>query len=78
VVLSRPSQPSPLVVTALQSPDASLPPIRNISFLASDDGASIIAMITVPPDQPPGTYSGVVSDEKTHTPLGAMTVKVAG
>lgn len=78
VVLSKPPRPSPLIVAGLHSPDPSRPPISNISFLASDDGVSIIATITVPPDQPPGTYSGVVCDEKTHTPLGSMTVRVAG
>jgi hypothetical protein len=60
----------------LYSPDRSLPAITRIAFLASDDGSSIIATITVPADQPAGTYSGVVCDDETHAPLGTLSVQV--
>jgi hypothetical protein len=76
--LSQPEGPSLLTVAGLYSPDRSLPPITRIAFLASDDGSSIIATITVPADQPGGVYSGVVCDDKTHAPLGTLTVRVEG
>jgi hypothetical protein len=76
LVLSQPDRPSRLSVAGLYSPDRSLPPITNLAFLASDDGGSIIAVITVPGDQPAGTYSGVVCDEGTHAPLGTLSVQV--
>jgi hypothetical protein len=74
--LSQPEQPSLLSAAGLYSPDRSLPPITNLTFLASDDGSSIIAVINVPADQPAGTYSGVVCDEATHAPLGTLSVQV--
>lgn len=74
--LSQPEGPSVLTVAGLHSPDPSLPPITKIAFMASDDGTCIIARITVPADQPDGVYSGVVCDDKTHAPLGTLTVQV--
>jgi hypothetical protein len=74
--LSQPEGPSVLTVAGLHSPDQSLPPITKIAFMASDDGTCIIARINVPDDQPDGVYSGVVCDDKTHAPLGTLTVRV--
>jgi hypothetical protein len=74
--LSQPEGPARLSVAGLYSPDRSLSPITKIAFLASDDRSSIIAVITVPADQPAGLYSGVVCDDETHAPLGTLTVRV--
>ena len=67
-------QPSLLSTAGLWSPDPALPPLRQVALSA--DAFAIIATVTIPDDQPAGTYSGVVSDALTHQPLGAMTVQV--
>ena len=72
--LTSPEQLSMLAVPGLHSPDASAPPITSIVFLLAPGG--IVASIRIPPDQPPGTYSGVICDAKTHAPLGTISIKV--
>ena len=74
--LRHPEQATSLTVAGLLSPNTALPPIENVSFSASPDGQGITANIVVPDDQPPGTYSGVICDGKTHKPLGTLTVQV--
>lgn len=74
--LRHPEQATSLTVAALASPNAALPTIRNVSFAPSADGKGLAATIVVPHEQPAGTYSGVVSDSKTHQALGMITVQV--
>ncbi|MDI1482487.1 hypothetical protein [Polyangium sp. y55x31] len=61
-----------LVAPALAALDAQgAPPLEGVRF--SNDGA-IGLTLQVPPEQPAGTYSGVVIDEASRTPVGRVTV----
>ncbi|HEY9219278.1 MAG TPA: hypothetical protein VIO94_14610 [Phenylobacterium sp.] len=75
--LSQPDNPSRLTVAGLHSPETKLPPITNIAFMASDDAEHVMVVITVPADQAPGVYSGVVCDAGSHAPLGTLSVQVS-
>ena len=74
--LQHPEQATSLTVAGLLSPNPALAPLNNVTFTASPDGYGITANIVVPDDHPPGTYSGVICDGKTHKPLGTLTVQV--
>lgn len=79
VILTQPEAPSLLTMAALRPTEGDAPPITRISFAAATTGGpGVVAIITVPDDQPPGTYHGIVADAATHTALGAVTVRVAG
>lgn len=78
LLLTQPERPSTLAIAGLHSHLHPERPLLDITFLASNDGQSIMALIQVPEDQPTGVYNGVVCDGLTHAPLGTLTVKVAG
>lgn len=75
-VLLQPAAPAMLSLAGLYSPDRTLPPITRVAFTAAADGGGVVAIVTIPDDQPAGTYSGVIADAVAHTPLGTLTVRV--
>jgi hypothetical protein len=74
--LGRPEAASGLVCPGLHAAAAGLAPITGIGFAAAPDGASILAVVTVPREQPPGLYSGVILDGLSHAVLGTLSVRV--
>jgi hypothetical protein len=47
-------------------------------FSRSSDPLRLVLTIEVPPDQPPGTYTGAVVDSSTNEPGGTVSVTIAG
>jgi hypothetical protein len=65
-----------LGVQELHSLDRSKPPLRDVSFHnGSPDGRQTLR-VSVPDDQPPGTYSGAVIDSATNEPRGTLSIVV--
>ena len=75
-ILTRPKTPAALMMTGLAPANSSDPPITGVSFSAGAGGAGIVANIAVPQTHAPGLYSGVVFDEGSGLPLGALTIEV--
>lgn len=73
--LSRPERPTILTTPGLHTATGSEPPITTVTFLAAA-GGGVTAVVRIPANQPPGTYSGVISDAASHAPLGMLAVKV--
>ena len=59
-----------LLVPGLYAIDGLSPPLTQISFTA---GA---LKVEIPDDQPPGTYTGAIIDDKTHEPRGTLSVRL--
>jgi hypothetical protein len=59
-----------LAVPALYSLDGDSAPLTQISF------APHALRVTIPDDQPAGTYTGVVVDPKTNEPRGTLSVQL--
>ncbi len=57
-----------LHVPALYSLDGASAPLTHIVF----DGLAL--RVQIPDEQPPGTYSGVVVDQRTNEPRGTLSV----
>ncbi|HEV7157678.1 MAG TPA: hypothetical protein VGN38_04915 [Caulobacteraceae bacterium] len=76
-ILTRPKSPAALMMTGLTSANPADPPITGVSFSAGTGGAGIIANIAVPQSHAPGLYSGMVFDEGSGLPLGALTIEVS-
>ena len=71
--------PGPYIVHALRTADGATPRLTEVALLAaaagSDDGPRF--RIRVPPDQPAGTYNGLIIDEASSRPVGAASVRIA-
>jgi hypothetical protein len=74
--LAHPETASSLSIAGLFSPNPALPPLKAIRFMPAPSGDGIVAVVTVPDDQPVGRYSGLVCDATTHRDLGTLTVQV--
>ena len=78
-VLSRPDKPTTpasLTVTPLASLDPAVKTIVGVTFAASADGEGVVALATIPADQPAGVYSGVIFAPESQAPLGMLTIEV--
>jgi hypothetical protein len=65
-----------LGIHELHALDRSKPPLRDVSFHnGSADGRQTLR-VSVPNDQPPGTYSGAVIDSSTNEPRGTLSIVV--
>ena len=42
----------------------------------ADPDGSVRIRIRIPEDQPPGTYSGLIVEERANRPVGTVTVRV--
>jgi hypothetical protein len=66
-----------LLVHALRAVDPSLPPLREVAVESGEAGVPVVVRVRVPPDQPAGTYRGVVVDARTSLPVGTLSVRVS-
>jgi hypothetical protein len=57
--------------------DPSVSPLTDVAFTNSEEDQGPVLNIRVPPDQPAGTYTGVVTDSKTNQPRGTLSVKIS-
>ena len=55
--------------------DRSLLPLDNLHFVVKE-GTRPVLVVEVPDNQPLGTYTGAIVDEKTHEPGGSVCVRV--
>lgn len=65
-----------LIAHTLRAADAKGPRLTDVTFqpATAEDPARL--RIVVPPGHPPGTYSGLLVDEKTNRPMGTLSVDV--
>ncbi len=67
-----------LVVHALRACEASKPRLDvEVETRAALDGAPVLS-VRIPDEHPPGTYEGLIVDEVTNRPVGAVRVILAG
>ena len=64
------------VVQDLRSRELAAPPLDDITLVQASDGAPARIVIKVPNEQPPGLYQGLILDQRTDAPIGALGVKV--
>lgn len=62
----------------LRSEDETLPRIRGVVVEPCADGAAFSVVVAIPDDQPDGTYNGMIVDSATSSPVGTISVRVAG
>lgn len=60
----------------LRARDLSLPRIAGIRVEADARENAVVVGIDVPDDQPAGTYSGIIVDDRSNLPQGTITVRV--
>jgi hypothetical protein len=73
----KPTTPYQIFATPLQHISDHGAPIEGVEFQA-DLGGSLIARITIPADQPPGVYSGMIIADTQQVPLGVLSIEVMG
>jgi hypothetical protein len=66
-----------LRVPDLRASDPLLPRLTDVTIEGAQDEDRVRVCIRVPPDQPPGIYSGIILDERTSLPRGTLSVRVA-
>jgi hypothetical protein len=67
-----------LVVHALHASEAWKPRLREVEFRLDGPDESPTLHVTIPPHQPPGSYEGLIVDEATNRPVGAVRVCLVG
>jgi hypothetical protein len=60
----------------LRAAEPALPRIRGVTIEAVPEEERVAIRIRIPDDQPPGTYSGIILDERTGLPRGTLCVRV--
>lgn len=60
----------------LRARDADIPRIRDILVVASAPDHRVLLRISVPDDQPPATYTGVIVEDESNLPQGTLSVRV--
>jgi hypothetical protein len=63
------------VAPPLYASDRSLLPLDKLHFVVKE-GTRPVLVVEVPDDQPLGTYTGAIVDEKTHEPGGSVCVRI--
>ena len=56
--------------------DPAVSPLTDVAFAYSEEDQGPVLNIRIPPDQPAGTYTGVVTDSRTNQPRGTLSVKI--
>ncbi|GGE02663.1 hypothetical protein GCM10011529_06420 [Polymorphobacter glacialis] len=74
--LQPPPRPTILTLQALKPVGGDHPAITGTRFRPAQAGRGIVAVITIPDDQPAATYTGDVTDEASNTVLGTLTIEV--
>jgi hypothetical protein len=67
--------PAKVTTAGLYSLGGDANPLTEISF-GLGEGRAPELRVRIPPDQPAGTYSGVIVDLATHEPRGTLSVRV--
>lgn len=65
-----------LSVYELREADPGKPPLRDLVFDPGADRWRPTLRITIPGSQPPGTYSGAITDARTNEPCGTLCVRI--
>jgi hypothetical protein len=65
-----------LTTPGLHSLGGNASPLTEIAFGFGEDHSPELR-VKIPPDQPAGTYSGVIIDMDTHEPRGTLSVRVS-
>ncbi len=69
----------PLPVVSLRDGlDETKPQLSGVSFAFDAASGEMKVRISVPDNQPPGVYSGVIVSRETGEPLGTLSVQIAG
>jgi hypothetical protein len=66
-----------LVVHGLRATDPEKPRLVDVTLRADSEGAPLRLRIRIPEDQPGGTYSGLIVDERSSRPVGTLTVRIS-
>jgi len=61
----------------LRASEPELPRIRGVIVEAVPEEERVAIRIRIPDEQPPGTYSGIILDERTGLPRGTLCVRIA-
>ena len=77
VCFSENGNPQP-VVALRDGLDETKPQLSDVSFAFDAASGEMNVKISVPDDQPPGVYSGVIVSRDTGEPLGTLSVRIAG
>lgn len=73
----RPHTPGArLGVQGMRAMEPGEPRLEGVTLEPSGPGAPLVLRIVVPPDQPAGTYNGIVVEEETSRPLGTVSVRL--
>ena len=64
------------VIQDLRSRELAAPPLDDVTLVGASDGAPARIVIKVPNEQPPGLYQGLILDQRTDAPIGALGVRV--
>lgn len=63
-------------VLGLDGSDSALPRIQGVTVEVIPDEERIVIRLRIPESQPPGTYGGIILDERTGLPRGTLCVRV--
>lgn len=63
-------------VLGLDGSEPALPRIQGVTVEALPEEERIVIHLRVPESQPPGTYGGIILDERTGLPRGTLCVRV--
>src|SRR5271163_2533762 len=74
---SESGEPQP-VVALRDGLDETKPQLSDVRFAFDAASGEMNVRISVPDNQPPGVYSGVIVSQGTGEPLGTLSVRIAG
>jgi hypothetical protein len=70
------ADPALLMVNGLRSSAADVTPLEDISFVVANGDGRPRLRVAIPPKQPSGLYSGVVTRRDSGEPVGILTVRL--
>jgi len=75
----KPGSPkAELAVHDLRAGNAKLPRISGVTVQGHASENRVLVRLKLPDDQPAGTYSGLIVDNKSNLPMGMLSVRVLG
>ncbi len=75
---SRPTHPDQLSTTPLAAKSGGAPAISGVAFVADAAGEGVVAHIAIPDGQPAGVYATMIYAPSSDTPLGFLSIEIAG